>query len=210
MTTNSVFSKELAALSEISDAVRSGQTTQEAIRTALAEYPQHALLITDYALQTVPLGIDEQDASDSTIAPSVATASLIDRIAAKKQQQMRPTAIKSLLTLAISKLGSPAKLSEMLGLGHSVLVKLDRGLIEFATIPAEFIERSADQLRVSRNALETYLRLPPRLANSSDYRARKRPSPGAQQTFADAINASVIMGEMNEDAARVWQHSTDL
>ena len=195
--------EEILALMALDQQLGSGLPLPEALRATIAEYPAQAVSITDYAGQLSVMGESGLITSPKSAATSGSLIGLIDKIAQAKLQSRNIDEITSLISQAERVAGSSSQLAEALSIGHSVLLKLDRRLIQLSTIPAAFLEALAQQLKVSRTSLNAYLNLPPRLALSADYNSRRRPV-AVMQTFDQAMDAPLATGETIADPSR-WR-----
>ncbi len=68
-----------------------------------------------------------------------------------------------------------ARLSAMLGLGKTIVAKLERRLLDPATIPDDLLRRLSEILRVPIESVRRYLDGPPTLARAASYRAGRAP-----------------------------------
>jgi hypothetical protein len=86
------------------------------------------------------------------------------------------------------------------GLDQTIVAKLDRHLIQAATIPRLVLERLAATLGTAADAVRDMVTGPPLAATGVRWKARRRPSPPAVEDFNDAVAAS----SLPEEARRVW------
>jgi hypothetical protein len=84
----------------------------------------------------------------------------------------------------------------------SLLVKLDRHLIRFASIPGQAIERIAAELGRSVETVATYLQGDPQFASQASFRADTAPQLTKQQDFFEAIETDLQMSEDQKDEWR--------
>lgn len=73
---------------------------------------------------------------------------------------------------------TPKRLGDLLGLGRSVVAKLDRRLINPASIPARLFHAVAEVLGHAPEDIRAYLALPPALSPAASYRASVAPRLG--------------------------------
>ena len=83
-----------------------------------------------------------------------------------------------------------------------MLVKLDRRLIRFASIPRQAIERIGVELGRSFEAIASYLQGDSQFASQASFRADAAPQMPDQQDFFDAIETDLIMSETQKDEWR--------
>ncbi len=95
---------------------------------------------------------------------------------------------------------SLATLAKLLRLGYPIMVKLDRRLIDPATIPRSIVERLAEALSRPVDAIIAYLRLPPAVSTEASYRSPNAPR-ARQQDFQFALKSSP---GMSKDDRAVW------
>ena len=84
----------------------------------------------------------------------------------------------------------------------SLLVKLDRRLIRFASIPRQAIERIAVELGRSVETVAAYLQGDPQFASQASFRADTAPQLTNQQDFFEAIETDLQMSEDQKDEWR--------
>lgn len=81
-------------------------------------------------------------------------------------------------------------LAERCDLSVSLIAKLDRRLIAFASVPQQLVQKVADVLKTSASRVSAYLEQPMVLAGGARYRSGTRPGlPAKQQEFFDAVRA---------------------
>jgi hypothetical protein len=83
-----------------------------------------------------------------------------------------------------------------------MLVKLDRRLIRFASIPRQAIERIGAELGRSFEAIAAYLQGDSQFASQASFRADAAPQMPDQQDFFDAIETDLTMSEKQKDEWR--------
>lgn len=83
-----------------------------------------------------------------------------------------------------------------------LLVKLDRRLIRFASIPRQAIERIGEELGRSFDAVVTYLQGDSQFASQASFRADAAPQMPDKQDFFDAVETDLTMSEAQKDEWR--------
>jgi hypothetical protein len=83
-----------------------------------------------------------------------------------------------------------------------LLVKLDRRLIRFASIPRQAIERIGVELGRSFEAIVAYLQGDSQFASQASFRADAAPQMPDQQDFFDAIETDLTMSDKQKDEWR--------
>lgn len=84
---------------------------------------------------------------------------------------------------------------------ESLLRKLDRRLIAFASLPRQVIQRLSDALSKSIGTIEQYLQLQPTFARGARYLAKQTPAlPEKQEDFHDAVRKDQALTEAQRRA----------
>lgn len=134
----------------------------------------------------------EPDPSLVSHAEDAGLRALAD-LRARMTPASRTAAIQSLLVAAKTSGFSPATLALRLGVGVSIVAKLQQRLLRAATVPEELIRNLADALKADVQQVRDYIALPPTLAVGSEYKASGVPKVGEQQDFDEAIRTSLDM-----------------
>ena len=95
----------------------------------------------------------------------------------------------------------PRRLAHALGLGDSLLRKLDRRLIACTTIPQELIYRLAEVMQHEAASITAYLQQGPILAARTEHRSEQAPKLMPQEDFFDAVRSDPTIGR---DHAEHW------
>jgi len=103
--------------------------------------------------------------------------------------------------LTIQALASATRLSVPL------LVKLDRRLIRFASIPRQAIERIGAELGRSFEAVAAYLQGDPQFASQASFRADAAPRMPSQQDFFEAVETDLTMDEAQKAEWRSFKNA---
>ncbi|MCS6775840.1 MAG: hypothetical protein RMJ43_02770 [Chloroherpetonaceae bacterium] len=90
---------------------------------------------------------------------------------------------------------NPKALATRLGLGLTLLMKLEYRHLRLASIPDRLIRQLAEALQVSEQHIRAYLQQPPTLAPGASYRANQVPQVPAQEDFAHAVRSAPDMDE---------------
>ena len=83
----------------------------------------------------------------------------------------------------------PRRLAHAVGLGDSLLRKLDRRLIAYASIPQELISRLAQIVQHEATIVTAYLRQDPILGATTEHRSERAPIIMDLEDFFDAVRA---------------------
>jgi hypothetical protein len=79
------------------------------------------------------------------------------------------------------------------GLSIPLVLKLDRRLIRFATIPAQLVDDLARAVGRDVAAVATYLQGGPQLARGASYHARQTPAISEPESFSDAVQGDLTL-----------------
>lgn len=105
--------------------------------------------------------------------------------------------------LTIQTLASVTRLSVPL------LVKLDRRLIRFASIPRQAIERIGAELGRSFEVVAEYLQGDPQFASQASFRADAAPQMPGQQDFFEAVETDLTMNEAQKAEWRRFKNDPE-
>ena len=151
-----------------------------------------------------------QWATDGIVAESAATYTLkareethakgIARQAAAQMRAQMAVPVRSLLTLAQQQGLDADALAAQLELSEPLVMKLERRLLRFATLPEQLVEHVAKALRITAQQVQSYLALPPTLANGAFYRSESVPQ-ASQQDFDQAVRSDY---ELTDDQKQFW------
>lgn len=171
----------------------------DALRRYAERYPAYApdlmLLATDMALA---------QGTDATLsAMAQPPAHLLARLRADARAALLPAAerapISSLIARARASAGlTPRSLAGRLGVGVDVVALLDEGHVRADTIAIRFIERLAEALDSSTEAVRAYLAAPGGQAAVA-YHAPQGHLPARTLTFAEAIAESPLTTPEQKD-----------
>ena len=102
----------------------------------------------------------------------------------------------------------PRRLAHAVGLGDSLLRKLDRRLIALATIPDELIDRLAQAIEREATNITAYLQQDPILAARTEHRSEQAPKLMAQEDFFNAVRADPTIGREHAEHWYALEQST--
>ena len=95
----------------------------------------------------------------------------------------------------------PRRLAQAVGLGDSLLRKLDRRLITYASVPQELIKRLAQVMQREVTTITTYLQQGPTLGAATEHRSEQAPRLMELEDFFDAVRADPTI---SHDHAEHW------
>jgi hypothetical protein len=108
--------------------------------------------------------------------------------------------IESILSSA-KKLGLEAPgLADATGLSVVLVMKLDRRLIDFGSIPEKILDVLASALHTATAVVTKYLQQPPVLAMGARFRANENPKVSEPQNFFDAVRSDRSISEERRGA----------
>jgi hypothetical protein len=136
-------------------------------------------------------------APDALVEPetqlAMRTQTVLQRVLANVSAEPQAAPIQSLLGEARSHGVDRAHLARQLGLGTAVLLKLDRRLLRFATVPADLVREFAAAIQRDVASVAVYLQQPPTLSAQAAYRAEQAPRVADAEDFAVAVRADPTM-----------------
>src|SRR5256714_14442689 len=178
----------------------------------MRRYPHAADALADFAA-TASLIENSPDMESQTESESLAEEETIVRRGMETAARLLAARRASLISEEIAPLTGLRKEAEARGLTIQalasatrltvpLLVKLDRRLIRFASIPRQAIERIGVELGRSFEAIAAYLQGDSQFASQASFRADAAPQMPDQQDFFDAIETDLTMSETQKDEWR--------
>ncbi len=170
---------------EIEQAFIMAREQGESLAAWLERYPQHAVALIDLA--------SALDAYDNAPAPDaqavVAMTKMLRTALAQVAGPLTPTPVPGLVAQG-RKLGlSVPQFARHLHLTNDILVKLDQGVLQMATIPRSLFAQLATVLQSTQETIEASLRQQP-TAQGAFFYAKQAPDAPQQQSFVDALGQS--------------------
>jgi len=86
----------------------------------------------------------------------------------------------------------------------AIFIKLDRRMIEPASIPDELLSSLADQLYEPLDRLLEYLSRPATASSAVTFKADEQPSVKPKETFRAALNASLTADHLDKSSYEYW------
>src|SRR5579885_1889403 len=195
-----------------SDAVEAARAARAVLTEFMRRYPHAADALADFA------------AASSIIENSPDTGSLTDSESLAEEERIVQRGMETAARLLAARRALPAPegaarlaglrkeadargltiqaLASATRLTVPLLVKLDRRLIRFASIPRQAIERIAAALGRSSDMIATYLQGGAQFASQASFRADAAPQMPDQQDFFDAVETDLTMSEAQKDEWR--------
>jgi hypothetical protein len=185
----------LLALALLQELLDEDIPLNEAYAATVASFPGEAKVLSE---SIVVRASPEPSSSDRPIEELVASVSR--RVAART----RPAPISGLYSMIEqAELEMEAFLKE-LKIGKSVLYKLERRLIEPATVPSALLDLLADSFSLPIDSVLEYLSLPPTLSYSSSFKGSSPPTARPKQTFESALWTSISVDGINRADYDYW------
>jgi len=199
------------AIEAFETALAHGASEAEALRFATTAYPTYADLLADYTL-SVKAAREIQDSEElSALEARILNRSkfvLADRL---RQEAAKRDRIPGILAAAEFLGQTAGQLSDSIGLARSVITKLDRRLIDAASIPPDAIKRIAGAICCPSDYLRSYLSGSPTLSPQAGYRAESMPTIAdkggevQQESFDTALDEAIRRGHMTPEQASHWR-----
>lgn len=178
------------------------------IEEYLQRYPQYASDLLDFAIYYHTIGFDTE-AIEGPAAPTLSPAGE-SAMAAIREQSMAyapvspatteaPAAIESLIKQGSRVQLSPKQLATAVGLSPDILARLEEHAIAVATIPRTLLQRLADALKTTPDAVAAFLGAAQPGQSGAFYYAEQRPDQ-PQESFLDAVQTSML----SPDSKREW------
>lgn len=189
------------------DAIKAARAARDVLTDFMHRYPHAASVLADFA------------ATSSIIenSPDTESERLTEEAIVRRGMEMaaqllasRGTALAPEGTAPLTGLRKEAEargltiqtLASTTRLTVPMLVKLDRRLIHFASIPHQAIERIGEVLGYSFDVVATYLQGDSQFASQASFRADAAPQMPDQQDFFDAVETDLMMSETQKDEWR--------
>ncbi len=176
------------------DAYHSGQTPR--IEEYVQRYPQYTSELLEFAVYYHTIGY-ATESLDGPADPALSPAA--EQAMARIQKKSASAAIQSLVQLGLEANYTPQQLAEAVGLTGALLGRLEAHAITARSIPRALIQRFADVLRTTPDAIAAYLGASPA---GGFYMADQQPTQ-EQQSFLDAVAASALSPEHKREWAEI-------
>ena len=191
---------ELGAMAYLDDLVRGGHALDAALKLAIAAYPDDAADLGDYALMIPIRALSEETPAE--LNEMIAARSMIVAQRMRSAAEGRP--LPGILSRFDEIRKEPKRAAASLRLGWSALVKLDRRLIEAASVPRRLAERLAEALETDASSVLAYLSGGAQLSPAAEYKASRTPRARRKESFQAALRSAVAAGEMTADDEAFW------
>jgi hypothetical protein len=202
---------ELLLYAAYDDLLTQGMRQAEALDLIAQKFPDYAEKLREYAItSTISAGLSSnqflEDLEEKIVQKSYSILKEKFQISSEKLENI--INFESLLKYARDLKIDLASFSMKLGLGRSVLVKLDRHLLDPLSIPNSLILKLSEILEISQISVEQYFLKPPTLSRAASFRSDAPPSLNASKTkesFQKALETSVNTGEISKEQFEAWK-----
>jgi hypothetical protein len=190
------------------DAVEAARAARAVLTEFMRRYPHAADALADFAA-TASIIENSPDTESQTESQGYTEEETIVRRGMETAARLLGTRRTSLTPEGTESLAGLRKEAEAQGLTIQalaaatrltvpLLVKLDRRLIRFASIPRQAIERIGEALGRSFDEVAAYLQGDPQFASQASFRADAAPQMPGQQDFFEAVETDLTMDEVQK------------
>ena len=172
----------------------------------IRRYPQYEQELTEFAIswsmmESLPSEPDTEEVSVDTLV--LRGMSVVQNLLHGQSLETTSVSVppfESLLSEGRVQGLEPRQFAQASRLGVSLLRKLDRRLIRYASIPRDAIRGLAEAMRSDEASVSAYLQQDPVLALATEHRSERAPVVGDRENFFDAVRTDSTISP--EDAAR--------
>ena len=197
------------------DAIEEARAARFVLAEFMRRYPQHAAALMEYAATASivrhSFAHDDLPASESSEANAIvergmniaaqllaarraaSPATMTNVSASATQNAHVETRFAGVLREAETRGLQIQQLAATTGLTVPLLMKLDRRLITFASIPRQIIERISQQIGHTAETVAAYLQGSAQFATNASFRADEAPRMPEQQNFSDAVKTDLTI-----------------
>ena len=193
-------------LEDVLDAyVASGVGPNSPLEEWTRRYPEFEREIVEFAaswslMTWLPPAPNVEEVTEETLV--LRGMSVVQNVLHRQSAESSPDSVapfESLVVEGQERGFEPRRLAHAVGLGDSLLRKLDRRLIAFATIPQELIYGLAQVMGREASTITAYLQQEPTLAARTEHRSEQAPKLMAQEDFFDAVRSDPTIGRDHAD-----------
>ncbi|MPZ13595.1 MAG: hypothetical protein GEU73_04095 [Chloroflexi bacterium] len=164
----------------------------------IRRYPQYEREITEFAaswslMKWLPPSPDAEAVDEETLVRRGmrVVQAVLERRGLASAEAVAP--IASILEAGRSRGLAPRQLARTVGLGDTLLRKLDRRLVRYTSIPRQAIEALAAALQCETERIARYLQQGPAFATAAQYRAEQAPELAEPEDFFAAVRTDPTM-----------------
>jgi hypothetical protein len=179
------------------------------IEDYVRQYPEYAGELLEYALYFHTTGVDSEPLTEpDELQISPAAEKALARIREQRAAYAPTSAgISSLVQHGIQLNIAPPRLAETLGISSDLLGKLEARAIIAASIPRTLLQRLAETLKTTPEAILAYLR-GAEASQSPGFFYADQPPEQQQETFLDAVQTSALSPERKREWAEIVNADT--
>ena len=183
-------------LEDVLDAfVASDVNPNEALDEWIRRYPEYEQELTDFAvswslMRSLPPTPDAEEVDEDTLV--LRGMSIVQNLLHEQSRESASESVvpfESLIAEGRAHGLEPRQLAQATKLGDSLLRKLDRRLIRFASIPQDAINNLSNTIQSVPASVATYLQQSPIFVAAMEHRSEQAPVLIEQEDFFDAVRA---------------------
>ena len=187
---------EREKLEDVLDAyVASGSDPNDPLDEWIRLYPEYEEELIEFAvswslMKSLPPAPDAEEVDEDTLV--LRGMSVVQNLLHAQSLESRTGPVvpfASLVEEGRARGFKPRQLAQEVELGDSVLRKLDRRLIRYASIPKELIESLAKVIQSETTRVAAYLQQSSTLVTATEHRSEQAPVLTDQEDFFDAVRA---------------------
>ena len=188
--------ERLERLEDVLDAfVASDVDPNGALDEWIRRYPQYEQELTEFAvswslMRSLPPAPDAEEVDEDTLV--LRGMSIVQNLLHNQSIESASESIvpfESLIAEGRVRGLEPRQLAQVAGLGDSLLGKLNRRLIRYASIPQVLIKSLAEAIQSTPAGVAAYLQQSPTFAVAVEHRSEQAPVLIEQEDFFDAVRA---------------------
>ena len=183
-------------LEDVLDAfVASDVNPNEALDEWIRSYPEYEQELTEFAvswslMKSLPPAPDAEEVNENTLV--LRGMSIIQNLLHEQSRESASESVvlfESLIAEGRVHGLEPRQLAQATKLGDSLLRKLDRRLIRFASIPQDAINNLSNAIQSAPASVAIYLHQSPTFVAAMEHRSEQVPMLNAPEDFFDAVRA---------------------
>lgn len=160
----------------------------------LNQYPEHARALVDCSIELM------MDASHSGEEVQVSSDQVVDQAWQQFQAAMGPAQGTAAVANPFAQLQPTAfkSMARKLDISNLFLIRVRERAIDAATIPLRFVQKLATELGATADAVSDYLRSPPTVSSTLNFRSNVKPEVASQIPFDQAVETSQLTPAQKE------------
>ncbi|MCY4653112.1 MAG: hypothetical protein OXC95_08105, partial [Dehalococcoidia bacterium] len=186
----------LERLEDVLDAyVASDVNPNEALDEWIQRYPEYEQELTDFAvswslMRSLPPAPDAEEVDEDTLV--LRGMSIVQNLLHEQSRESASESVvpfENLIAEGRVRGLKPGQLAQATKLGDSLLGKLNRRLIRYASVPQVLIKSLAEAIQSTPASVTAYLQERPKFAVAMEHRSEQAPELSEQEDFFDAVRA---------------------